>query len=109
VTVVPQEPLGYLTVWGTGQPQPLTSTLNSLDGTILANAAIAPAGTDGAVSFFGTNDTDLVVDINGYFAPPATGGLNFYASTHVALWTPAIRMGVMAAQLSQVSRQGVFH
>ena len=45
---------------------------------MLANAAIVPAGTDGAVSFFGMNTTDLVVDINGYFAPPAAGGLNYY-------------------------------
>ncbi|HEX3995536.1 MAG TPA: hypothetical protein VHX39_30560, partial [Acetobacteraceae bacterium] len=81
VTVVPHGTLGYLTAWPTGQPQPLVSTLNSLDGTILANAAIVPAGTGGEVSFFGANDTDLVVDINGYFAPPAAGGLNFYATT----------------------------
>ncbi len=25
-----------------------------------------------------TDTTDLIVDINGYFAPPSTGGLNFY-------------------------------
>jgi hypothetical protein len=47
----------------------------------LANAAIVPAGTNGAVSFFASNTTDVVVDINGYFAPPATGGLNFYTVT----------------------------
>lgn len=80
VTAVPQGPLGYLTAWPTGQPQPLASTLNSQDGTVLANAAIVPAGTNGAVSFYATNPTDLVVDINGYFAPPGTGGLNFYAT-----------------------------
>ena len=47
VSVVPQGPLGYLTVWPAGQPQPLVSTLNSLDGRIKANAAIVPAGTGG--------------------------------------------------------------
>jgi len=78
VTVVPRGPLGYLTAWPTGQAQPLVSTLNSFDGTTLANAAIVPAGTAGYVSFFASNTTDLVVDINGYFAPPGTGGLNFY-------------------------------
>jgi hypothetical protein len=81
VTVVPQGPLGYLTAWPTGQTQPVVSTLNSLDGTILANAAIVPAGTNGAVSFFAANATNLVVDINGYFASPGTGGLNFYTAT----------------------------
>ena len=81
VTVVPHGTLGYLTAWPTGQTQPVVSTLNSFDGSILANAAIVPAGTGGAVSFFVTNTTDLVVDIDGYFAPPGTGGLNYYAVT----------------------------
>ncbi|MGA2712583.1 MAG: hypothetical protein ABSG41_05705 [Bryobacteraceae bacterium] len=80
-TVVPHGALGYLTVWPTGQAQPLVSTLNSFDGTILANAAIVPAGTGGAVSFYASDTTDLVVDINGYFAPPGTGGLNFHPLT----------------------------
>src|SRR5262249_28937941 len=70
VTVVPRGFLGYVTAWPTGQPQPNVSTLNSLDGSVLANAATVPAGTGGAVSFFANNTTDLVVDINGYFAPP---------------------------------------
>jgi len=78
VTVVPQGPLGYLTAWPTGQTQPFVSTMNSYDGTVIANAAIVPAGTGGAANFFASNATDLVVDINGYFAPPGSGGLNFY-------------------------------
>src|SRR5262249_53890921 len=78
VTVVPHGSLGYLTAWPTGQTQPVVSTLNSLDGTVLANAAIVPAGTNGAVSFFANGATDLVVDISGYFAPPGPGGMNFY-------------------------------
>ena len=81
VTVVPHGELGYLTAWPTGVSQPVVSTLNSIDGTVLANAAIVPAGTGGAVSFFAFNTTDLIVDINGYFAAPATSGLNFYAAT----------------------------
>ena len=48
VTVVPQGPLGYLTIWPDGQFQPLVSTMNSLDGRIKANAAIVPAGGPGA-------------------------------------------------------------
>src|SRR5262249_45466442 len=78
VTVVPHGFLGFLTAFPTGQTQPGASTLNSLDGTILANAAIVPAGTGGAVSFFALNTTDLVVDINGYFAPPSANGLDFF-------------------------------
>ena len=81
VTVVPQGALAYLTAWPTGQPQPVVSTLNSFDGTILANAAIVPAGSNGSASFYASNTTDLVVDINGYFALPNPGGLNFYPVT----------------------------
>ena len=81
VTVVPQSTLGFLTVWPTGQAQPFVSTLNSLDGMILANAAIVPAGAGGLVSFYASNTTDVVVDINGYFALPQSNGLNFYTLT----------------------------
>jgi hypothetical protein len=57
----------------------LVSTLNSLDGTVLANAAIVPAGAGGEVSVYAAGTTDIGLDINGYFAPPGPGGLNFYA------------------------------
>jgi hypothetical protein len=48
---------------------------------VTANAAIVPAGTGGAISVFASNDSDLVIDINGYFAPPAAGGLSFHSLT----------------------------
>src|SRR5208283_2749237 len=79
VTVVPRGPLGYLTIWPTGENQPVVSTMNSLDGRVKANAAIVPAGASGAVSVFVSNTTDVVIDINGYFAPPGRGGLSLYA------------------------------
>jgi uncharacterized repeat protein (TIGR01451 family) len=69
VTAVPEGPLGFLTAWPTGSPQPFVSTLNSLDGEVVANAAIVPAGTNGAISIYVTNNTHLILDINGYFAP----------------------------------------
>ncbi len=78
VTVVPHEPLGYLTIWPAGQPQPLVSTLNSLDGRVKANAAIVPAGDNGAVSVFASNTTDVVLDIDGYFTPAGNSTLTFY-------------------------------
>ena len=69
VTVVPSGYLGYLTVWPTGLPRPVASTLNSWDGRVLANAALLPAGAGGAISVFSSNNTQLVIDTNGYFAP----------------------------------------
>jgi uncharacterized repeat protein (TIGR03803 family) len=79
-TVVPGgHSVGYLSVWPTGQSQPVVSTLNDQTGTIVANAAIVPAGTGGDISVYSTDDTQLVIDINGYFAPAGTGGLSLYA------------------------------
>jgi hypothetical protein len=69
VTVVPNGPLGYLTAWPTDSLQPMVSTLNSSDGSVVANAAIVPAGTNGAISIYVTNPTQVILDINGYFAP----------------------------------------
>jgi hypothetical protein len=79
VTVVPSTgTLGYLTIWPAGQPQPVVSTMNSVDGRVKANAAIVPAGNNGAVSIYVTDTTNVIVDVNGYFAPPTGSTLAFY-------------------------------
>jgi hypothetical protein len=80
VTVLPSGPLGYLTMWPAGQVQPYVSTLNAPTGTITANAAIVPAGNGGAVSVFVTNDSQVILDVNGYFAPPNSGGNSLYTT-----------------------------
>jgi hypothetical protein len=77
-SVVPHGPLGYMTVWPTGETRPTVSTLNDIPGTIIANAAIVVVGGSGDVSVYPTNDTDLVIDINGYFAAAGPGGLSLY-------------------------------
>jgi Viral BACON domain len=82
MTVVPLGPLNVLTVWPTGQSKPLVSTLNSLDGRIKANAAIVPAGLNGAITLFATDSTHAIIDINGYFVPASVAqGLAFYPVT----------------------------
>ncbi len=78
VTVVPHGPLEYLTIWPTPQIQPTVSTLNSTDGRVKANAAIVPAGVSGAVSVYATNTTDVILDIDAYFAPATSGNYQFY-------------------------------
>jgi sugar lactone lactonase YvrE len=81
VTVVPAGPLSFLTLWPTGQPQPLVSTLNSFGGIVVANAAIVPAGAGGAVSVYASDQTDVIVDIDGYFDSTGAPGDSFYAAT----------------------------
>jgi uncharacterized repeat protein (TIGR03803 family) len=71
--------LGYLEVWPTGQePENPVSTLNNPTGTNVANAAIVPAGSNGEITVYPSNDTDLAIDINGYFASSGNNGLSLY-------------------------------
>ncbi len=81
LTAVPHGSLAYLTAWPAGQTQPLASALNAPTGVVTANAALIPAGTNGNVSVYSTNDTDLIIDVNGYFAAPGNGGLSLYTLT----------------------------
>ena len=80
-TAVPQAGLGYLSAWPTGQAWPGVSTLNAPPtDPVVANAAIVPAGTSGQINVLGSNNTDVVIDINGYFAlaNSAPGGQALY-------------------------------
>ena len=80
VTVLPAAGgLDYLTVWPKGELRPTVSTLNDNTGTVVANAAIVPAGAEGATAFYAhSNAINLLVDVNGYFAAPGTGGFSLY-------------------------------
>ena len=78
VTAVPPGRLGFLTIWPSGEQLPDISLMNSLDGRIKANAAIVPAGVSGAVSVYVNNTSDVLIDIDGYFAPASASTLAFY-------------------------------
>jgi hypothetical protein len=82
ITAVPYGPLGFLTAWPQGQAMPLASNLNSPKGTVVANAAIVPAGWGGGISIYASDPTDVIVDVNGYFTDPAAvSTLAFYPVT----------------------------
>ena len=79
VTAIPESgPISYLTAWPTGHAQPIVSTLNATTGTTTANAAIVKTGIGGSISVVSTAATDLVIDVNGYYAPPTPNGLGLY-------------------------------
>ncbi|MDX1978849.1 MAG: glycosyl hydrolase family 28-related protein [Bryobacteraceae bacterium] len=90
-TVVPSEPLGYLSTWpNPTRPAVEVSTLNSFEGKIVANAAVVPAGIGGAIDVFVTNPTHVIIDINGYYAATnasATGTLVLPAQGCAAIQT----------------------
>ncbi|MFL6447525.1 MAG: hypothetical protein ACJ746_07530 [Bryobacteraceae bacterium] len=56
--------------------------MNSLDATVVSNGAFVPASPDGSIEVFASDLTDVVLDINGYFAdqsgvalpPPPSNG-----------------------------------
>ncbi|MBI4907459.1 MAG: hypothetical protein HY820_27790 [Acidobacteria bacterium] len=101
VTVVPNGVLSYLTLWPAGQPRPVVSTLNSFDGRTKANAAIVSAGTNGAVSVFVTDRTDVVLDINGYFVPPEAGGSSFYPMAPCRITDTRLSGGPLSAGVTR--------
>ena len=98
-TVVPHGPLGYLTVWPTGQDQPVVSTLNAPTATVTANAAIVPEGTDGDIAVFASNDSDLVIDVDGYFAAPGSGGMSLYPAVPCRVLDTRNGIGQFAATI----------
>ena len=75
VTLVPQAggAVDYISLWAAGSAQPVVSTLNDPQGSIVANAAVVPAGTlSGGVSLYnsGPATTDVIIDMNGFFIAP---------------------------------------
>ncbi len=102
VTAIPRNgvPLGFLTLWPAGESRPVSSTLNAGTGTVTANAAMVPAGQNGAISAYGIGDTDVVLDINGYFAPPGSGGLSLYATAPCRILDTRRTSGAFGGELT---------
>jgi hypothetical protein len=75
LTVIPHSAgaIDFVTLWPSAATRPVVATLDDPQGAILSNAAIVPAGTpSGGVSVYnaGPGVTDVVLDMNGYFAAP---------------------------------------
>ena len=74
VTVDQPTSAGFLTVWPTGEAQPLASSHNFVPGLTVANLVLAKVGAGGQVSIFNSaGNTHVVADVVGYFS--ATGGV----------------------------------
>ena len=106
-TVVPSNrtPVGYLTVWPYGQELPNVSTLNDYTGTVVANAAIVPAGIGGEISayVYTSGKADLLVDVNGYFAPSNSGAgnpLSLYTVTPCRVLDTRLTHGAFSGKLN---------
>ncbi|MBL8174222.1 MAG: BACON domain-containing protein [Bryobacterales bacterium] len=82
ITVDPNsQPLQFITTWPSGQGMPNVSSINSPSGRILANSVIVPASANGSIDVHAFNQSDLILDINGYFAPDdGVNGLYFFTA-----------------------------
>jgi len=70
VAVVNPTGPGFLTLYSSGIPVPLFSTINYNAGRIRANNAIVPLGAAGDVTVHcgqGAGTAHAVIDVNGYF------------------------------------------
>ncbi|MDX2044585.1 MAG: putative Ig domain-containing protein [Acidobacteriota bacterium] len=79
VTVVVPGSGGFLTIYPSDAAQPLVANTNYAAGDILNNVFTVGLGNaDGSLKIFAQTTTHVVMDITGYYAPPATGGLYFH-------------------------------
>jgi hypothetical protein len=64
-------------VYPTGQSSPVAAiAVESPQGALASGAGVIAAGTGGSVDVYATNSTDLVIDVNGYYAPISDSSAN---------------------------------
>ncbi|MBS1790823.1 MAG: putative Ig domain-containing protein [Acidobacteria bacterium] len=70
---------GFLTLYPSDAMQPTVANSNYQANQVLNNVFTVGLGAaDGAFKIFVTTNTDVVIDITGYYAPPDVGGLYFH-------------------------------
>jgi uncharacterized membrane protein len=75
VVVVPTgKAVGWLAAWPDDTTWPGTVVLNAAQGGIIGNSAVVAAGVDGGIQVMATDNTDLVIDVNGYYLAGGAGG-----------------------------------
>jgi hypothetical protein len=129
-TVVNPVGPGFLLVFPQGGVQPVVSTLNYAAAQTVANAAAVPLGATGAITAIpGVSGFDLIIDVNGYYAPAGSacsatgatyaqtfGGLEFrpghsgleYAPVGASIYATAIPSGGQSLRLPVHLPDGAF-
>ena len=74
VAAVAPRAKGFVTVWPCGSDRPTAANVNFERFGTVSNGVVAPVGVDGRVCFVSDVATDLVVDLNGYFAGVGPSG-----------------------------------
>jgi hypothetical protein len=106
---------GFLVVYPQGSAVPNVSTLNYVGYQTVANAAVVPLGAGGGLSVIpGVSGTDLIIDVNGYYAPSGivsslnslTGDVTITAGSNLTL-TPSGNTLTLSATLTGLSASNV--
>lgn len=77
ITPVPSS-AGFLTLFPSNAARPLVASSNFAAGEVVNNVFTVGLGSDGAFKIFASATTEVIVDVSGYYAPPASGGLYFH-------------------------------
>lgn len=78
-TVVNPQASGFAIFWPDGQMRPPVSNLNYSAGQVVPNSFTVKLSQSGNFRVYSFANTDLIVDVTGYFAPPAQGGLYYHS------------------------------
>ncbi|HEX9304264.1 MAG TPA: tail fiber domain-containing protein [Thermoanaerobaculia bacterium] len=88
VTVTNTQGPGFILIYPQGAAQPDVSTLNYVAGQTIANAAIVSLGTAGGITVIaGVSGTDVILDVNGYYAPAGVGTNNTFLGLNAGNFT----------------------
>ncbi len=112
---------GFLTLYPSDVTRPLVANSNFAANQILNNVFTVGLGAvDGAFKIYVTTNTNVVVDITGYYAPPSASGLYFHPLPHpvrlmdsrvgaTACFTPGTQLtaGSTTTQLGTTTCDGV--
>ena len=79
MTAAMNQPVGYFSVWPTGQAWPGVSLMNAIDaisGSKVGNGAIVPAGTSGQLNLRAAGGSaTATVDLTGYFSSASSSNV----------------------------------
>ena len=82
VTVDAPSSAGFLSVWPSGEPQPLVSSLNFGPGQTVPNLVAVKVGANGKVNVFNSSGaTSVLADVVGYYTAAPTNTGRFTAVT----------------------------
>src|SRR6266498_2354457 len=80
---------GHIKIWPADQAEPNVSTLNYPGaGATVANAAVVPLSSLGALKVkSGNASADVILDVNGYYAPAGVGAENTFLGLNAGNFT----------------------